>query len=320
MKKVDKRSDDEKLRDAVAKQQDDRRARGIDLATGRGGNIVIDAPGAQMVRADGRGMAPLVDVKGALPTETEGAYRCVARWAAGRLAKNGDRCENTIPFPGICPTCAEREEEGARRAAIAARIAREIPAEYHDVRWQNALDLRSEDGKRPRLAISEADFAAIRVALRALPPYGRAVICGAAGNGKSVIAAAWARGHLEEGVERVCFAQVRHLEDWRPVDPVAHPERDPITMAEYATLADRVVIDDLGDELHGALKDSGVAAMRLPAARTLIADRFEARRGFVVTTGHKKPKIEQLYADGTARRVFEGALVIDLDDVVQGAP
>lgn len=293
------KTDEEILREATQKQREDRRALGIDVATGRGGSQ--ETPSGALAKPGQRGLAkPLVDFKQALPPE--GTYRCSQRW-------EGVRCEAVIPYPGICTACSERLEREQRAEAIALRIPAEIPLEYRDVRWENLLELRTDQGK-PRVPVTAERFQRIRTLLQGLAPHERVVIVGYSGNGKSTLAAAWARGLIESGAERVCFARARKLLALRPsVTETAAP----CTVAEYAEAASWLVIDDLGDELHNAPAESGIAAQRIEAMRTLLAERYERRRGFVLTTGLTEEKIGEIYNDGTRRRVFEGAHVIPLD-------
>ena len=201
-------------------------------------------------------------------------------------------CGRTVVRPGCCPDCGAVREEGARRARIRARIAREIPERF---RWAT-LD-------HPLLGerITGAEGKACR--LRAVEPRSRVVLLGEAGSGKTTLACAWLRACIEADPA----ARHRYI---AAHDLAAPGYVEGVSRLELALSAEALVLDDLGAELAGAGAGTGVAAQRIEAVVRLVRVRADRDLGMVVTTTHDAQGIAGIYGDGVARRLFEGATVV----------
>lgn len=258
---------------------------GINVSTGTGG-VLLDAV-ATPVRRDGRGGTHRVeDLLGAIPAA--GSYPCM-------------KCPTRLERPGICSVCAARDVAEELAAKVADRIRLEIPLLFRDVTWENILELRNEAGD-PRVGLTRVQIEAVR---EALATSKRVVIVGAAGMGKSTIAIAWVRECIEQGAERARFVPSRNL--------LKDSRIDGLLVHELAFSASHLVVDDLGAELYGAPPGGGLASQRIDVVNKVLCDRFDAGQGYVVTTPHPREKLGEFYGDGLARRVYEGAAMIDLD-------
>ena len=131
----------------------------------------------------------------------------------------------------------------------------------------------------------------------------RAVITGPAGTGKTTLACAWLRAHLE----RDPGARIRFV-------VAADLLRECENPTELAVSADVLVLDDLGAELAGAPARSGLAAQRIGPASRVICERFDRGRTTVVTTGLSREQVQAIYDDRTARRLYEGAVLVELGE------
>ncbi len=107
---------------------------------------------------------------------------------------------------------------------------------------------------------------------------------------------------IEAGVDRARFVAVRNL--------LAGSYLEGVSWYELALSAGLLVLDDLGAELAGAPAGGGLAAQRIEVVSRLVCERHDRSRGHVVTTAHDREQIAEMYGDGVARRIFEGAAVV----------
>lgn len=152
-----------------------------------------------------------------------------------------------------------------------------------------------------RAAFSEAETKAARARL------GHVVIVGPAGAGKTAVASAWLGDRIREGAMRAWFVPTVEIDEMR-VSSAAKLT----PWSEYAERADRLVLDDMGAELAGAPAAGGIAAQRIETTGLVLARRHRAGLSHVVTTPHDRDALGRIYGDGIARRVYQGAAVIQL--------
>lgn len=220
-----------------------------------------------------------------------------------RLETDCARCQARWPRPGVCDWCACRLPPQPPSPDEAAQLGRVIPRAFRGVTWRDLPRLKQDDGKTPRVACAPEAFMPNRVALS---DARRCVLLGPAGAGKTTVASAWAWHHIGLGVDRVrWFDAPELLRNERPEESRATP-------IELAVTAGALVLDDLGAELEGAPKDSGLLAQRIGACSRVIGERFDRQRPTLITTGFDQAWIERHYGDRIARRVFERAAVVRL--------
>jgi hypothetical protein len=230
-------------------------------------------------------------IAAALPIPQPGRYRC------------NTRCGAALDLPGVCEECARREAARAVEVRVRAWL-RTVPERQRDVSWAELPKLRSDTG-RGRIRLRPGDtLGGIRAQLAEVQ---RGAIIGAAGSGKTTLAVAWLRGELE----RDPGARVRFVSSADLLRPEVGEEGGPHPLA-LALSADVLVLDDLGAELEGAQRGSGLLAQRVGPASRVVAERYERGRRTVVTTGFEPTEIAGLYGDRVARRVFEAAAVVRL--------
>lgn len=203
-----------------------------------------------------------------------------------------------LPDPSVVP-CREcgREsvpvglgEERCRRCVeIARAIERRIGSIPGAFRWAMfgvpALEQRTTDRARAQG--------------QAAVECGRVVLIGPAGCGKTSLAAAMMRQYLQNAPNysahfsrawRLGLARARHsLGDGEP------PE------VQAALRADLSVLDDLGSERQNATN----------AVPDVIFERHAEGKPLWVTTAMSQDEMSSRYGDGIARRVWEGARIID---------
>lgn len=272
------------------------------------GAIVLRQPPVPGVRVSGETATPtLGEALGSLPKE--GRYRC-----SGTLG-NGDRCPVAVAYPGRCPKCYAAVERQERAEKIRARMNR-IPGEFREVTWE-ALEREGQLVSRAggaRVHCDLARVARVREALRGLPVGGRAVIVGPAGRGKSTLASAWLRSEIERGVSNAWWVAADDIDSETVVDVGEHGEGTTLPR-DLVSRGESIVLDDLGGEIAGAPLGSGVLAQRIQASSKAIARRAARNAGrLVITTPFGEKDLALFYGGRIVRRVFEGALVIDLGD------
>jgi hypothetical protein len=283
------------LEESAARTRDRRKHRGLDPVTGRCPGV--PSLGASLMQVEPNTMAavqiPDRSVFDASFMPPRGAYRCL-----GVLA-DGARCEAILELPGACKACDDRAEALKRRAEIAARIEATLPPLFRpplfpEVTWENLPSLKNKSGTGHLIAVPAARLPAIR---REIEENHISVIIGPTGAGKSFVAAAHVRARLEAGEERVAFVPAILLdEDQRGTE-----------LFERALLAQFVVIDDLGAELHGAPKDGGIASMRVKMTSKLLGLLYNQGTRLVITTPHEDGFLSGFYGEGNVRKLFDAS-------------
>jgi DNA replication protein DnaC len=202
---------------------------------------------------------------------------CAALWEIGRVHP--------------CGTCAARVLVAPAEDELRRRAARAVPRAFRDATWSNPDIARRVHGGAPSIAKARAVLGRAR----------RVIIVGPSGAGKSTIGAAHTNERVVAGVERARFVLCVDI-------------GGPSQMA-LALSAEVLVLDDFGAELEGAPAGSGLAAQRIGPAMRLIGDRYDRRRGWVITTALEVDAVARFYGDRIARRMYEeadGAAVIRL--------
>jgi hypothetical protein len=134
-----------------------------------------------------------------------------------------------------------------------------------------------------------------------------AVLLGPPGVGKSLTAAAWLHGEAQRG-RHARWASARGL-------------REPVIYTR-ALHARSVVVDNLGFELGNARREHYLLAQRAAPAIEFFDEWIERRpRGqkLVVTTWMDFDGLSEAYNAGLARRVYEGAAVIEFGEGTRAA-
>jgi DNA replication protein DnaC len=197
-----------------------------------------------------------------------------------------------------CDVC-EAERRRAHRVAL-VRVAREsIPSTFRDLDAQEV---------RRRVRIPETTDQA-----EGAKAHVRVVLVGASGFGKTTLAC-WM---LQQVIDRGVVGTPEELERarWaRFVDApkLALAEREhPLGEGEAPLLrsahrASVLVLDDVGQELGLRLAVNPVV--------DVIRERHAAGRATWVTTFLEPDAFEKAYGSGTARRVFDGGVVLSLGD------
>lgn len=198
-----------------------------------------------------------------------------------------DKCgELALYRPGLCgKCCVERENELQRRWQLEERLAT-IPGRYRDVRFDAA-------SMRERIA----DQRAIDQARAALEHHNVLVFMGVPGSGKSTLAAAVLAAQAEAG----------RTIAWAPALRLAHARAearlgDEPEEIRRAIRSNVVCIDDLGQE----------PVVTTSAVVDVVHARHDAERPIIVTTGVQRRVLAERYGGGTARRLLEQALVIEM--------
>jgi hypothetical protein len=209
-------------------------------------------------------------------------------------------CGQHLPFPGVCGSCAVDLARRERQELARLRVLERLPDEFQDATWDDLPKLRNRTSSGPRVGL---DLETLRVVRRELEASHRAVLRGPNGCGKSTLAACWLRAALDDGVDGL-FVPAIALED---------TEEGRAVYAQAAAVP-CLVLDDLAGELFAAPPRGGVAAIRIRMVAKLLRVRFSAGRRTVITTEKSRAEIEDIYTVGIARRLFDGALDIPLDD------
>lgn len=302
MSEPDDLSKDPQLAEALAKTRARRMKAGINPDTGGAPSVpklaeavTADRPNGSVLRRDHNQLA-ISQAKalfGPALGLTKQTYFCSQKVAPHVV------CNARIPFPGICMRCAERAEHAEREEAIHVRIQTEIPEMFADVRWAALPTLRNDTNSGPRVVAAPGRLAGIRQGLETAT---RSIIVGPTGSGKTSLVFAFLRQALEEGVETA-----------RCVRAILLEETD-AGMAVYERVlnARKLVIDDVGAELHGAPEKSGLASQRIRLVDNLVSIRFERKLQTVITTEHPRWSITKFYGPAIARRMFTGALLIEV--------
>lgn len=221
------------------------------------------------------------------------------------------RCGSAVSHPGICDACGKALADEQRAAAAAEALRREMPPRFMWASWE-ASDLSA------RILASRVRGGAAKVtaARELFGRRARVVLVGEAGAGKSSLAAAWLRDRIEAGLGARWVSAVDLATEEAPEGGA--------TPFQRALSAPLLVLDDLGAELHGAPKGSGVLAQRIEAAGRVLHRRHDRDLPTVITTAigaelvtsapvrELQAAMAEVYGDGIARRVYEGAGVVRL--------
>ncbi len=211
------------------------------------------------------------------------------------------RCRYPVEHFGLCVTCSAHLAAEDERTRVRDTLRREIPLTYAECVW-GSPELKA------RVNSSEGTSRAIAHALQAgnIPLSRHAVvIIGASAAGKSSLAAAWLRRRIEAGSTRARFIAVGDL-------VAAATDGEGGDLYRLAVSADDLVLDGLGAELSGAPASGGLAAMRIDLLCKLFEKRYQRGRYQLVTCEMGRDKATKIYGSGIARRVFDGAAVINL--------
>lgn len=197
---------------------------------------------------------------------------------------------------GLCGECREREERrheaDRRRAETVAATVSTIPEFY---RWATFEGLAAlPPGERAKRVKDKTAIGRAKAAIEAK----RVVLSGVAGMGKTVLASCLLRAWADRG-ERGLFTDAFRLANERAHSPLGHES----PTVDRAMRCPAVLIDDLlakrGTNTHDARGD-------------VIFERHQRARRTVITLGHTVDDVRADLGDGIARRVFEDAFVIDL--------
>jgi hypothetical protein len=252
------------------------------------------------------GIKPLPPVAADAPNFNRALAQAAGPKVAG--ARRCGLCGDEVAHPGICAACGAKLAESARGEQAKAAIEQEIPKRFAWASW-DAPELAR------RVAGGERMVVAARRALASAAPV--VVLLGAGRAGKSSLAAAWLRGVISEG---------RLGARWVPSRDLATEEAPegrglPLQRAIAAT---RLVLDDLGAELDGAPRESGLLAQRAVPAAKVITERHDRDRPMVITTsigaelpvgdtGALRRAMADYYGDNIAGRIYEHAAVVRVE-------
>lgn len=187
--------------------------------------------------------------------------------------------------PSPCPGCGRQTIASIDALCLTCELCLEVPSQF---RWASfdAPDLVDRIPRRE--AIQEAREACTKR---------RVVLVGPAGHGKTSLAAAMFRHRASRG-ERNAWAAAWRLGVVRMQYDLGKGEPP---MVKKALAAPILVIDDVGIEKNtptNALPD-------------ILFERHQEGMATWLTTAMTRKQTADRYGDGIARRVFEGARVID---------
>jgi DNA replication protein DnaC len=214
--------------------------------------------------------------------ELEASPNRCTRGCGAKVLRSTDTCET-------CTEARRKEADGARRRADATRAT--IEALQPRYRWAHF--------GAPELRARVRDHAALELVQHEGPDAERVILSGAAGLGKTVLAACllrlWAERHGRRGLMLDAFvlgaARAQHgLGEGDAKDVVR------------AMRAGALLLDDLGAEK--------------PTLQSAIPDTLHHRHAemlpTIVTTGYGRDGLLEKYGDGILRRLREGALVVEM--------
>ena len=267
------------------------------------GRIQIDTAPPQPCRRGTSASAPV-----ALGSAVDGSPEPVKLVPAGAYTCNG--CGRRQETPGWCAICLGKIDADEQRVKARARLIR-IPEEYRQATFAALEKGLPSRGGGTRVKCSSERLRRIRSVLDELPEGGRVVLCGEPGGGKSTIAGAWLRGEIMRGVASAWWVAADDLEREEAVDD--NGEQVPLPR-DLLRMGESVVLDDLGSEIGSAGVGTGLAAQRSLATMKLLAARHTHNRGrLVITTNFTEAQIAEFYLRRIHRRIFEGAIFIDLE-------
>jgi hypothetical protein len=195
----------------------------------------------------------------------------------GTAGPCGAGCGAALPFRGVCDPCAERRQGGSSVVPKAFRWAQFGSAELA--------------ARCPVEAIRHG-----RAVAQALATgyQGFALFEGATGSGKTSLACAILSSLGERGTPGA-FLRARFAAD---------DER-----RAGAARAGLLVLDNLGEELDGAIAGSPLAAMRIKPVVDLLIERSDDERPTIITTWLADAERRAIYSAGVARLLIEGNVI-----------
>ena len=235
---------------------------------------------------------------------TPGAYPC-----------RGRACSATVELPGICAACGDRLARADHERSL-AKARSSIPERF---RWATIESLPAHPG-RVKMPQRLLDAAARLTRHRVL------MLVGPSGNGKTSVACAVLRAAIDAGgfeapraaqdrAQRARYYEARKLftdaeerEDGQP----------PYVLAMHMPV---VVLDDVGQEVGGAIGNFKAAERSKMIGDILSARHEDSRLTTIVTTFARRNEWARLYGDGVARRYFDaedGVKVVDFEKLGGG--
>jgi DNA replication protein DnaC len=182
----------------------------------------------------------------------------------------------------------EREAEFKRRETRERTIAGKLPPNFSWAAFEApTLQRRVRNPRAIELATTSIDEA-------------RVVLTGAAGSGKTSLAAAMLRAHYVLRGGTIAFEPAWELATARSRHPLGQGEPD---VVRHALDAEVLVLDDLGNEKPNPTS----------AVDDIIFGRHWGARTTWITTSKRPEEIAERYGDGIARRIFEHAVLIDCE-------
>ena len=204
------------------------------------------------------------------------------------------RTPASVPMPGqTCEACKLRERQSMQQAKVNAAI-NSIPDEPRAWSWDQP-GLADLCGGRERVASARRAFA--RAVADRLPAI---VLIGAAGTGKSTLAACMLRDAITGSAQDTSSRWVDAFDLGRAYR-VTDLGDTPVVVAT-AKRAGVLVIDELGSE------DCGRDTLH-----EVIHHRHARRKLTIVTTPLDRDGLAAKYGEGLARRLLERGIVLDLN-------
>jgi DNA replication protein DnaC len=194
-------------------------------------------------------------------------------------------CKTPNFYAGPCHDC---QQARYRRSDAIRGMERQIPPRYREARF----------GDPDTLAKRVADPKAIDIAKTALTKHKVVTLFGATGTGKTTLASAIARQWVFDTSKATAFVPAFKLATARAEAGLGSTP----DVIERACGAPLLVLDDLGNEPLRA--DSAIVEV--------LHARYDADLATVATVAVSKPDLAARYGGGVARRLLEGACVIEL--------
>jgi hypothetical protein len=175
-----------------------------------------------------------------------------------------------------------------RRREVLATLGRTLPKAYQWARF-DAPELGTRVGDAATRALADGTWREPKV-----------VFVGGAGAGKTSLAVACLRRWVAESVRAGGFFHAYALGVARIQHAAGHGEPEIVHQAMHWPM---VLIDDLGSE----------RVMAGSAVPDVIFLRHAEQRPLWVTTGMTRPQLVTRYGEGIVRRLFERAVVVQMD-------
>jgi hypothetical protein len=220
---------------------------------------------------------------------------------SGEIVRRGSVCQGThgrpcgkaLPGPGLCDECYHEMKRIELEEKTKPVIKAEIPEIFQ---WAKLGEngLLSLCGPRK---IQEAIAWQKKISRVKGPRI--LVLRGETGSGKTTLACALLRAWIAQGDESARFVSCEELS---PDFTGEHQEA-----TRRALGASRLVLDDLGQDVAGALPRSPLASRRNASAKSVIRYRHRKALPTIITTGLEYAQIDAIYGPDTERRITENA-------------